>query len=215
MIVTVGGTKGGIGKSTLTVNFAAELTRQGKRLVIVDADDTGTSMNWGRDREERSPDSPHLSVIPLRGAIRPKLVDLEEAYGLVLVDVGGHDSQEFRQAAVTSDFLLLPVTTSMVDIDPLAKVSQLLAQFRDFNPSLGAHCIFNRVETNSPGDRLNEARQHVREEYPEIAPLETKLHDRVAYKDSMRLGRGVVEWTDYKAKAELQVLVEEIFNVQA
>ncbi|GAB3276529.1 hypothetical protein GCM10027449_15920 [Sinomonas notoginsengisoli] len=60
----------------------------------VQSDPTATSETWGRDRGERGPECPHVTVTPLRGAIRNNLIDLEEAYGTVLVDVGGHDSQE-------------------------------------------------------------------------------------------------------------------------
>lgn len=33
-----------------------------------------------------------------------------------------------------------------------------------------------------------------------------------AIMDVMPVGRGVVEWTDYKAKAEIQVLVQELID---
>lgn len=214
MIITIGSTKGGVGKSSLTVNLAAELARQEVRCVIVDADPTATSETWGRDRGERSPECPHVTVTPLRGAIRNNLIDLEEAYGTVLVDVGGHDSQEFRQAGVTSDLLIIPATTSQPDLDSLEKVSGLLEDFKTFNPELTVRGVFNRIENWSDG-RLKEARAYVTGDFPEIPFYDAVLHDRKAYQDVMRVGKGVIEWTDYKAKAEFQVLAKEIRDGQA
>lgn len=213
MIITIGSTKGGVGKSSLTVNLAAELVRQGKRCIIVDADPTATSQTWGRDRAEQSPGCPHITVTEARGKIRAKLLDLEEAYGTVLVDVGGHDSQEFRQAGVTSDLLIVPVTTSQLDLDSLPKIEKLLEDFTTFNPDLTVRGVFNRIETNPQSDgRLKEARAYVASDFPEIPFYDAVIHDRKAYQDVMRVGRSVIEWTDYKAKAEFQVLAKEITN---
>lgn len=213
MIITIGGTKGGPGKSTVTQNIAAELARQEIRCVIVDADRTATSTNWAADRKERSPEFPHITVTSLSGAIRPDLIDLEKAYEVVLVDVGGHDSQEFRQAAVTSDLLIAPVTTAQAELDSLKKVVKLVAEFRDFNPELQARSLFNKVPSND--DRLKSARAHIVDQYPEIPAFDGRLRYRLAYQDAMSMGRGVTEWTDSTAKGELQVLVKEIFDGQA
>lgn len=213
MIITVGTTKGGVGKSSVTVNLAAELARQNIRCIIVDADPTATAHIWGQDRGERSPELPHITVTPLRGQIRKNLLDLEEAYGTVLVDVGGHDSQEFRQAGVTSDLLIVPTTTSQADLDSLDKVSPLLKEFKDFNPDLTVKGLFNKVETNpQSAGRIKEARAYVVADFPEIPFYDAVMHDRKSYQDVMRVGRGVIEWDDYKAKAEFQVLVKEIQN---
>ncbi|CAJ0992667.1 ParA family protein [Sodalis praecaptivus] len=50
MIILIGSQKGGCGKSTTCVNIASELVRQGKDVVLVDADRQGTSSNWISDR---------------------------------------------------------------------------------------------------------------------------------------------------------------------
>jgi len=38
MIILIGGRKGGSGKSTITVNLSALLAKQGKDVIMVDAD---------------------------------------------------------------------------------------------------------------------------------------------------------------------------------
>ena len=51
MIIVFGHQKGGTGKSTLTVNMAVELQRQGKDVLLVDADPTiRTTSNFTTDR---------------------------------------------------------------------------------------------------------------------------------------------------------------------
>ena len=42
--------KGGCGKSTMAVNICAELTNQGRDVMLVDADRQSTAANWANDR---------------------------------------------------------------------------------------------------------------------------------------------------------------------
>ena len=59
--------------------------------------------------------------------------------------------------------------------------------------------------------RLSESKDLL-SDYPEIPLLKTTIYQRNSYMDVMPVGRGVVEWTDYKAKAEIQVLVQELID---
>jgi ATP-binding protein involved in chromosome partitioning len=76
-IVCVGSGKGGVGKSTLTVNLAAALAAEGKRVGVLDADVWGYSvprmLGLGNDRP---PVSPQRKILPL------------EAHGLKVMSIG-------------------------------------------------------------------------------------------------------------------------------
>ena len=78
MIITVGSLKGGVGKSTATVNMAVELTRLGRRVVVVDADPIGTTANWVGDREQQSSDFSAIIGVQKRGNLRATLQELDE-----------------------------------------------------------------------------------------------------------------------------------------
>ena len=51
MIVGVLNQKGGVGKTTLSIGIAAELARQGTRVLLIDADPQGSSLDWAAARE--------------------------------------------------------------------------------------------------------------------------------------------------------------------
>ncbi len=50
MIILVDSEKGGVGKSTLATNISATLAKDGKDVILIDADRQGTSANWAFDR---------------------------------------------------------------------------------------------------------------------------------------------------------------------
>ncbi|HEX9087079.1 MAG TPA: AAA family ATPase [Arthrobacter sp.] len=212
MIITVGSLKGGVSKSTTAVNTAVELTRLGHRVALVDADpNTTTSVTWANDRDERSPELPRINGFQRKGNLRTILLDMDRDYDVVIVDVGGYDSREMRTAATASDLLVVPMTPSPVDLDPLAKFMDLLQAIKDLNPGLVARGLMTQVPTQSLSRRLDDAKA-ILADYPELPLLDTVMHRRNAYVDVMPVGRGVVEWTDYKAKAEVQLIVQEMMT---
>jgi ATP-binding protein involved in chromosome partitioning len=76
-IICVGSGKGGVGKSTLTVNLAAALLGEGKKVGVLDADVWGYSiphmLGLGNDRPRVSPER---KIVPL------------EAHGLKVMSIG-------------------------------------------------------------------------------------------------------------------------------
>lgn len=211
MIITTGSLKGGVGKSTVTVNVAAELTRLGYKVMVVDSDPIATTSRWIEDREQRSPD---LSVIPgiqKRDPVRQTLIEFDSVYDYVLVDVGGYDSPEMRNAAITSDLLVVPMKPSPPDLDVLPQFVDLVSLILDFNPQLSVRGLFTQAPTHATSRKLGDSKS-ILTDYPELPLFNTTIHQRSAYMDVMPLGRGVVEGNASKAKAEIQVLVQEMIT---
>ena len=95
-IVLFGGEKGGTGKTTLAINTAAMLAREGKDVLLLDTDRQGTASFWAVVREE-SETEPRISCVQKFGkGLAAQVRDLAGRYDEIIIDAGGRDSMELR-----------------------------------------------------------------------------------------------------------------------
>lgn len=210
MIVLVGSQKGGAGKSTVAINLAVEWARQGKDVCLVDADSQRSAARWHADREEAG-HTPTIACVEKQGNVRDTLIDLEQRYDVVVVDVAGKDSKEMRTAMTAATVLIVTVRPSQLDLDTLAHMSEVIEAAQDFNEDLEAYGLLTQVPSNVYVTEEADAATYLKD-YPIIEPLKAVIHERKAYRDVVGEGLGVVEWTNPKAKAEVQVLAAEVLS---
>jgi chromosome partitioning protein len=208
MIVLIGSQKGGAGKSTIAVNLSAEFARQGLDVVLVDADVQRSAARWHADREEAGI-TPAIACVEKLGNLHETLIDLDTRYGIVVVDVAGRDSKEMRTGMTAAHKMLVTVRPSQFDLDTLPHMSELIEQVRDFNPDLQVRSLLTQVPTHHVDSERTDAGEYLTD-YPGLKPMQTVIYERKAYRDVLGEGRGVVEWTNPKAKAEIQELAGEL-----
>lgn len=123
-IVAVGGPKGGVGKSTLCVSMATACSRAGHRVLVVDADENRSSIDWIESADEAIP------VDVASGRDVGELVSLRDVqgYDLVFVDLPGAREGAFTALLGDSngrpvpDVLVTPTGEALMDLRPTIRV---------------------------------------------------------------------------------------------
>lgn len=214
MIIVVGNTKGGTSKSTLAVNLAVEYHRQGSKVIILETDPTvSTASQWAADRENTTMDP--ITTVRKTGRLGSTIDDLAAAYDVVIIDTAGKDSAELRSAAYKADLLLVPTSTTVADLDATRIFLSWMDEARDANPTLRMLAVISKAPTYWHSNHVETATNALAEIPKEIEfdLADTIIYHRQAYAQSLSEGLSVVEYDNAKAKAEIQLLAQEITNL--
>ena len=202
--------KGGVGKTTLTLNLAVTFAHQGKRVCIVDADKNQNSMEWSGARKASLPE------VIVMGCTEPralnKLVESQkEIYDMVLIDGTPDLGEMTTRIMLASDLMLIPLLPSGHDFRSMVLLLQRFEQAKGFKPELPAYFILNKFDErlNFHADMVDLLGQY------DIPILDAKVKSRIADAQTGVSGMGVVEWTDQKAIEEIEVLAKEVLSKAA
>jgi chromosome partitioning protein len=213
MIITVGGVKGGEGKTTIATNLAICRSKGGYDVLLIDADKQRSASDFTLVRKETfdSPNTGYTSIQLQSTAVRDEVTRLAPKYSDIIIDVGGRDTVEQRAAISISNVYAIPVVPSSYDLWALEQVAELVKEGRAFNPSLHALCFLSKVPARSK--EANEAIELIKD-IPELTFIDVKLIDRKAWRDATAKGLSVIELTPVNQKAvdEAWALHEALFD---
>jgi chromosome partitioning protein len=211
MIVLIAAEKGGVGKSTLAGNLAVLLAHNSVDVVLVDTDGQATAARFIERREEAGI-LPAVPCVQKTGDVASTLRELARRFQVLVVDAGGRDSREMRTAMAVANLLLVPTQASQADLETLPKVNELVSLARGLNPDLKAICVLSRAPSNPVIREVEEARELL-SQFEQLELADTIIRDRKVYRDALLAGRGVVEMSNSQARAEVQLLAQEFFEL--
>ncbi len=214
MVIAVSTTKGGSGKTTVTINLAAAFAQKGYQICIIDAD-TGqfSALKWAKYRED---EQAHISVFQVaQDKLNREAKALSERFDIVLIDGRPTLSEVGDRIVMASDVVIVPVMPSVFDLEAFQDYVPRFQQVKELKSEIGgkvkAFVLLNALVVNTTiGQEIEEAVREITTHEEDIYLLETKLMRRVAYGNSPTNGLGVVEETDKKARTEVMSLVEEL-----
>ena len=213
MIVTVGNTKGGVGKTTLALQLALARALAGRDVLLVDGDRQSSSQKAVAIRAEAGR-SPSLSCVgfPDGKILREQVQRLAGKYQDVVIDAGGRDSTALRAALLLTDILIVPFLPRSVDVWALEDIAALLDESRSIRDGLRAYAVLNAADPGSSSDNTDAAAALA--DYPGLELLDAPIRRRKAVANATGLGVSVDELAprDPKACSEIAMLVSCIFD---
>lgn len=219
MIYLFGVEKGGVGKSTLAINISTLLALSGNKTVLVDMDKQSNAYNWCVRRKETGTLSTfpcirltrHHVEEPVGQNLVHRILELQSEYTDIVLDAGGQDSVELRSAMVVCDKQIIPLNASQFDAETIPVMSELVDQVQVANPELDAKVVVTMASTNIH-DRETQELIAVVEMFDNLGLIQTVIHNRIAFRRTLKDGRSVIEAdpNDYKAANEIKLAFEEI-----
>jgi chromosome partitioning protein len=207
MIIGVLNQKGGVGKTTISVNLAAALVKHGRRVLLVDADPQGSALAWSSLRESEP-------LFPVIGMAKPtlhrELPNLAKGYDVVVIDGAPRVNELARAAMLASDLVLIPVQPSPYDVWASADTVRLVREAQQFRAGIRAVFLINRrIAKTAIGRDVASALS----QFEDVPVLKTALGQRVIFAESAARGLSVVEVAPHsEAAAELMSLTDLIIE---
>jgi chromosome partitioning protein len=198
VILAVGNTKGGVGKTTIAVNLVILRAAAGQDVLLVDGDEQGSASLFSQLRADLVGACGYTAVGLHGAALRTQVRQLAAKYGDIIIDVGGRDTGSLRAALTVADVLLVPVQPRSFDVWALDQVAALVVEAREINSDLRALAFLNAAD---PQGRDNAEAQEALREVAAVETLDLMVVRRKAFPNAAAQGRGVVEQQPRDAKA--------------
>lgn len=208
MILTIGGIKGGCGKSLLAANLTAIRANEDKKVLLVDGDGQTSSVIWSSIRENQGYKS-NWVTIPLNGnSIRNQILKLKNDFQDIIIDCGGTDTVSQRSALSVSDIYLVPFRPRSVDIWTINMVKTLISEIKTINPDIHCYSILNQAD--SSGQDNSEAAD-ILKDIKELEYLDCPIVNRKSFCHAFSNGLAVFELKGAQQKAIFEM--EKLYNI--
>ncbi|ALK35147.1 ParA family protein [Burkholderia plantarii] len=214
LVFAVANQKGGVGKTTTTMNLAGACVAEGYKVLVADADDQRSCMSWAATAGDEPLPFDVVSLSDLDKMIGRQIASLAEKYDITIVDCPPNiaDLTTGRVLAV-ADVTLVPTDVSPLEMWSNQGMIKLVEQTQTINPNGKVALFLNKFQ---PRSMLSEQMVRLLEEGG-VTLLSEKVPYREVYRQAAALGRTVFDAKGLRntkaAKADFKNLFEAVVNL--
>jgi chromosome partitioning protein len=129
-VIAIAGRKGGIGKSTIAGNLAAEFAAMGRTVLVLDADPQHSMAAWAAQGEGMLAGCVEKVEPGSKDGLRARVRTAVKEVDVVLIDTPPGIPEITHQANMAADLTLLPCGPSPLDVFPLKEAIALALKAR-------------------------------------------------------------------------------------
>jgi chromosome partitioning protein len=191
LLVVVGHSKGGVGKTCMTTNLAAAAHLAGLSTQILDVDPQGSTFAWSLLTAETST----LAGITTLRADKPmrslKYREIAARFDVTIVDGPPSLTESVGSAATAADIILIPTQPCAADLLALdgflaiLDEAAVLREERGWAPSRRCFVVNRAIASTT----LHRGAYGALEEHGEVVGT---VHNRIAYQDAFGRGESVL-----------------------
>lgn len=190
-VIAVGNMKGGVGKTTVAVQLACELSQRNHRVLLIDLDEQGTATEWCK----------HGKLPMQSSAVQIETVQQARDFiqtiptysaDIAVLDLPPHTRESTEAALWVSDVFAVPVTPSGADFVSTRKALSICRSVREHRNGYPKTILIpSKVDKRTSfGKEIQEALQGFGE------PVSPAVHQRSIHVECFGLG----EWIGSIAK---------------
>lgn len=212
MVISFNSIKGGVGKSTLAVNFAAWLVREGHDVLLIDGDEQETASDFTAWREQTLGHT-GFTLVNMTGAnLRKQVESMRSKYDHIVIDTGGRDTTSQRAALSVADIAMIPFAPRSFDLWTINKVIEIIDEIQAIRTEpLIPYAFLSRADIRSSDNR--EVAQALAS-FEQLNFLPFLICNRKAFSNAAGVGLAVfeTETPDLKAVAEINALFNHVLH---
>lgn len=198
--------KGGVGKSTLSINVAACFALLGQKVLLIDADKQGTASTWASLRAETG-----FQVVSMaRENMARDALRLAAELDFTIIDGPPQAETISRSCIVASDLVVVPIEPGGASRWSSDLTVRQLKEAQELKPNLKCGFVVSRkIGTTVLGRDTRTMAADAG-----IPTFDTEIEQRVAYAEAMTMGKTIFEWSGRtQAVTDIQALTHELLDV--
>jgi chromosome partitioning protein len=210
-IITIANQKGGCGKTTITMQLAGTLGKDGYKVFVVDADPQGTATRWVAASDEFT-FPVHVAGLSAAGEkVHKEVQKYIGSYDYIFIDCPPSIKSLIPQSALmVSDLVIIPVIPSPADLWAAVGIQELIERIQIVNEDLKSLLVPNMCQNNQ---NLTQDALKLLKTF-DIKISNSHICLRTAYKQSAALGKTVHDLKgSEKASKEIRSLTEEVMSL--
>jgi chromosome partitioning protein len=212
-VVTVFNQKGGVGKTTMTIQIAGTLATRGFKTLVIDMDEQNTATRWASQAQDDAPFAASLmNLAAMEGKVHREIKNQMDNYDFIFVDCPPAKlSPAPSSAMLVSDLAIIPIVPAPADMWASVAAKKLALAAQATNEQLLIRMLPNMVQknTNLAMDTLD-----VLAEDKEVPLMKTWIGSRSAFRECQLMGSTVHSLSKSSAAAkEVDLLADEVMEL--